>query len=177
MRCPHCPATTRVIDSRAAAGAIRRRRKCQGCGRRFTTFERVAEQEPAIVKRDGRRERFQYEKLLKSIRLACAKRTFPEEQRTAIAEAVRTRAMQSDRAEVSSREIGEWVLERLRPLDPVAGFRFAAVFRRPEGTEALRRELAAVETAVPNPSGEARDSSQPRLPGLATGGDGHHLAD
>ncbi|MEE9277101.1 MAG: transcriptional regulator NrdR [Dehalococcoidia bacterium] len=166
MDCPFCPAQTRVIDSRAAESAIRRRRECQGCGRRFTTYERVAELEPAVVKRDGRREPFQHSKLLAGIRLACIKRPLPQDRLEAIAEAVRTRAMRSAGAEVASREIGEWVLERLRPLDRVAAFRFAAVFRRPQDTDALRRELAAIEAgAAASPDGADADAQQP-LPGI-----------
>lgn len=168
MDCPFCPSVTRVIDSRAVESATRRRRECQGCGRRFTTYERLAELEPVVVKRDGRREAFQHDKLLAGIRLACVKRPVPQAQLETMAETVRTRAMQSARAEVSSDEIGEWVLERLRQLDAVSAFRFASVFRRPDDTDALRRELAAVDSAPPPHSDDGR--AQPALPGIASVG-------
>ena len=167
MECPRCHSDTQVIDSRAADGAIRRRRACKQCEHRFTTYERIAELEPLVVKRDGRRESFQPEKLLRAIRLACVKRPIPQGSVEAVVEAVRQRALQSGQAEVASAQVGEWVLERLLPLDRIAAFRFASVFRRPGDLEALRRELAGVESP---PRGEAAPTSQPTLPGIAGAG-------
>lgn len=174
MQCPYCAAATRVIDSRPADASVRRRRLCQGCGRRFTTHERLAAEEPLVVKRSGRREPFQHDKLLHGIRLACAKRALPTDRLEEVAEAVRTRVMQQGSAEVRSEEVGEWVLERLRAVDQVAAFRFAAVFRRPPDTEAVRRELAAAEAAPPVREAAAA-ASQPTLPGLPGADDGASL--
>ena len=168
MECPYCSGPTHVIDSRPADNAIRRRRKCQQCERRFTTFERIAELESVVVKRDGRRESFRREKLLTGLRLACLKRPIPTEELETLVEAVRQRAMRSGDAEVQSREIGEWVVERLQPLDAVAAFRFAAVFRCPTDTAALRRELAAVEAMVPRSDDGDGKQLQPWLPGLTS---------
>jgi transcriptional repressor NrdR len=126
--------------------------------------------EPAVVKRDGRREPFLRDKLVASIRLACVKRPVSYGDVEAIAETVRTRIMQSARAEVQSQDIGTWVLERLQPLDEVAAFRFASVFRRPDDVEGLRRELAALEAAASKPMHDASETTQPSLPGLRTTG-------
>ncbi|HJN93326.1 MAG TPA: transcriptional regulator NrdR [Dehalococcoidia bacterium] len=165
MDCPTCSGNTRVIDSRSTDdSAIRRRRECQECEFRFTTFERLAELEPSVVKRDGRREPFQKEKLLQGIRIAFIKRPVPQSDLDRIAEAVRLRAVHQARQEVSSDEIGEWTLELIHRVDAVAAFRFASVFRRPSDIEALQRELAAVRDTPAGTSAEP--SAQPHLPGI-----------
>lgn len=165
MECPHCGGTTGVVDTRPSGEAVRRRRACDACKHRFTTYERITELEPVVVKRDGRREPFQSAKVERGVRLAAAKRPLPEEDIKAIVEAVRARARQSARAEVSSETVGGWVWERLLPRDRVTAFRFASVFRRPDDTEALRRELAAAESPLPAPAPDER--AQPPLPGIA----------
>lgn len=168
MQCPTCGGNTRVIDSRSNdEGAIRRRRECLDCEFRFTTFERVAELEPVVVKRDGRREPFQREKLLQGIRIAFIKRPIPQRDLERIADAVRLRAVHQARQEVTSVEIGEWTLEQIRRVDAVAALRFASVFRALEGVEELQRELVAIRDA---PTGGAEDpGEQPRLPLVDTG--------
>ena len=166
MDCPNCAGNTRVIDSRGTDdGAIRRRRECQECEFRFTTFERSAELEPSVIKRDGRREPFQKEKLLQGIRIAFIKRPIPQSDLDRIAEAVRLRAVHQARQEVSSDEIGEWTLELIHGVDSVAAFRFASVFRRPADVDALQRELAAIRDAPTGASAEP--SAQPQLPGIS----------
>ena len=168
MDCPQCGGDeTNVIDSRPSRDAIRRRRVCGRCEHRFTTYERLAELEPAVVKRDGRREPFQHDKVRRGIRLAAAKRRLPEGEIDRIAEAVRTRAVQTGRAEIPGTTIGEWVWEALQAVDRVAAFRFGAVFRRPDDLEAVRRELAAAESDRPEAPGDGRhEATQPRLPGI-----------
>ncbi len=169
MDCPQCGSDeTNVIDSRPSRDAIRRRRACGLCEHRFTTYERLAELEPAVVKHDGRREPFQHDKVRRGIRLAAAKRGLPEGEIDRIAEAVRTRAVQTGRAEIAGTTIGEWVWEALQAVDRVAAFRFGAVFRRPDDLEAVRRELAAAEQERPAAADDARpDTQQPPLPGIA----------
>ena len=168
MECPDCgSADTGVIDSRPSKDAIRRRRICNSCEHRFTTYERIAELEPVVVKRDGRREPFQPDKIRHGTRLAAAKRPLPETEIERLVESVRTRAVQTGRAEIAATTVGEWVWEGLRALDRVTAFRFAAVFRRPEDTDALRRELAAAESAAP---GAAAATPQPHLPGITPSG-------
>ncbi|PZC49972.1 MAG: transcriptional repressor NrdR [Chloroflexi bacterium] len=166
MECPHCGSSeTNVIDSRPSKDAIRRRRTCSGCEHRFTTYERIAELEPVVVKHDERRESFQHDKVRHGIRLAAVKRPLPEAEVDRIVESIRTRAVQTGRAEIASATIGEWVWAELHALDRVTAFRFGAVFRRPEDFAALRRELAAAER--PTAAAAASAGAQPRLPGIA----------
>ncbi len=170
MQCPFCQAEeSRVVDSRPSDGEIRRRRECLHCEARFTTYERVAELDPVVVKRDGRREPFQREKLLAGLEIAAIKRPIPRRDLDAIADGIERRIAQGLAGEVESRQIGEWALERLTALDQVAAVRFASVFRAPADLEALRRELAAVATAsAPPPAASAGgDGDQPALPGIA----------
>ena len=119
---PYCQSNeTRVIDSRPADAGIRRRRSCEHCTRRFTTYERLAEVEPMVVKRDGRREAFQREKLRAGLARASAKRAVPQDALEVIISAIERRVRQSETAEIESRQLGEWVIERLNSVDPVAG--------------------------------------------------------
>lgn len=136
MQCPVCDhPESRVVDSRDVAEAIRRRRECEACGHRFTTFERVEFRLPAIVKRDGRKQPFSREKLLAGLRLACRKRPVTEEQlQDAVLRVERELSRRADR-EVSTSELGDIALARLRELDAVAYLRFASVYRAFEAPE------------------------------------------
>ena len=132
MKCPFCShLEDRVIDSRAggAGDVIRRRRECAGCERRFTTYERVEDILPTVVKKDGRREPFDRRKLVRGLRIACNKRPVATEQIDAIVDAIEREAQESERREVSSAELGERVMNHLRGLDEVAYVRFASVYR------------------------------------------------
>src|SRR5215468_2352220 len=125
MQCPFCrEMESRVIDSRLAAGGTVtwRRRECDGCKRRFTTYERVEHALPTVVKKDGQREPFDRDKLLRSLRIACNKRPVP-------ADALERELSESGEKEVASLVIGERVMERLKALDAVAYVRFASVYR------------------------------------------------
>ena len=169
MQCPYCQSSeTRVIDSRPANAEIRRRRSCEDCARRFTTYEKLAEVEPMVVKRDGRREPFQRKKLRLGLGRACAKRAVPQISLDEIVAAIERRVRQSEIAEVESRQLGDWAVEHLISIDPVAGFRFAAVFRRPTDLDEIRRELAAAEQAARARAAVSEEWDQPPLPGLAT---------
>ena len=135
MKCPFCGASgSRVIDTRGVKDGIRRRRECQVCGRRFTTYERVAPPRLMVVKADGRREEFQREKLLAGVLKACAKRPIPTE-------VIEGELYRRGEREVDSRIIGEMVMERLRELDDVAYVRFASVYRRFADVESLAEEI------------------------------------
>ena len=143
MQCPACGGVeNRVVDSRAADDntAIRRRRMCESCGSRFTTFERVEEVPLLVVKRDGRREPLERAKLEAGVRAACKGRGVDE---VALGELVS--AVEDDvrllGGEVESARIGALVLERLRPLDGVAAVRFASVYKGFEGPEDFEAEL------------------------------------
>ncbi len=142
MKCPYCGgADSRVLDTREVGDAIRRRRECQSCHQRFTTYEQVAKVNLLVVKRDGRREPFDRQKLFDGVLRACAKRPVSSEAIDELVSAVETSLYNLGKAEVSSRVIGEMVIERLRDLDEVAYVRFASVYRSFSDLEALKREV------------------------------------
>ena len=132
MQCPYCrEMDSRVVDSRLAAGGTVtwRRRECDGCKRRFTTYERVEHTLPTVVKKDGEREPFDREKVLRSLRIACNKRPVSADALEEHAEALERELAESGEKEVPSLVIGERVMERLKSLDDVAYVRFASVYR------------------------------------------------
>lgn len=146
MRCPTCQHDdSKVVDSRTAGDAIRRRRQCGQCGTRFTTHERVEQRYPWVVKKDGRHELFSREKLLHGIALACHKRPVDEKQMEAAVDRV-AQAL-SSLSEVSVARIGDEVLTVLRELDPVAYVRFASVYRQFESVEQFIETIAPLRTA------------------------------
>jgi len=132
MQCPYCrEMDSRVVDSRLAAGGTVtwRRRECDGCKRRFTTYERVEHTLPTVVKKDGEREPFDREKVLRSLRIACNKRPVSADALEEHAEALERELAESGEKEVPSLVIGERVMQRLKKLDDVAYVRFASVYR------------------------------------------------
>jgi transcriptional repressor NrdR len=143
VRCPYCnDESNRVIDSRLTREGqeIRRRRECDECGRRFTTRERVEESVPKIVKRDERREEFSRAKLENSIQKAVVKRPIPESAIQNLIDRVERRLAETGEAEVTTRAVGELVLEELIAIDAIAASRFASVFqdwKSPEDYEAF----------------------------------------
>jgi transcriptional repressor NrdR len=156
MRCPYCfHEETKVIDSRPAAEGrhegIRRRRECLavGCGRRFTTFERVQLAGVYVIKKDGRREEFSREKLMAGVRKACEKRPLASSDVEGVADYVEAALTAQGVAEVQSPYIGELVMERLRELDGIAYIRFASVYRSFADVEELKRALTELESRGP----------------------------
>jgi len=141
MKCPYCESSSRVVDTREVAHGIRRRRECEGCRKRFTTYERVAAANLHVVKSDDRREEFDREKLLRSLRLACAKRPVAADAVQDIAAEIEMQLYRQGRSEVSSAVIGQQAMERLRGLDDVAYVRFASVYRRFTDLEVLMDEI------------------------------------
>ena len=144
MNCPFCGhADNRVVDSRDVrdGSEIRRRRECASCERRFTTYERVDEVPLTVVKRDGRRESFDREKLLNGLLRACEKRPVPRKDLVAVVDAVESRLSAKDVREMSTEDIGSMVIEELRRLDQVAYVRFASVYRRFEDVSQFMDEL------------------------------------
>ena len=132
MQCPYCrEMDSRVVDSRLAAGGTVtwRRRECDACKRRFTTYERVEHTLPTVVKKDGEREPFDREKVLRSLRIACNKRPVSADALEEHAEALERELAESGEKEVPSLVIGERVMTRLKTLDDVAYVRFASVYR------------------------------------------------
>jgi transcriptional repressor NrdR len=153
MKCPHCGVLeNRVIDSRlSTSGEVtRRRRECEGCGRRYTTYERVEDLLPSVVKRDGRRELFDRRKIVNGIRSACSKRPVSLDQIDEIAEGIERELQESGEREVPYTAIGEKVMDRLRKLDQVAYVRFASVYRQFRDLEDFSRELATLVTERPS---------------------------
>ena len=144
MRCPYCGhLEDKVVDSREAGDgqATRRRRECLGCSRRFTTYERIEEILPAVVKKDGRREPFDRKKILEGLTRACQKRPVSAAQIEALISAVERQVQELGEKEVPSRVVGEAVMTRLRDLDPVAFVRFASVYRAFEDVGDFMSEL------------------------------------
>ncbi len=142
MNCPFCSAPdSRVIDTRDAEGGIRRRRECTGCGRRFTTYERVAPLRLMVIKQDGRREPFDRDKILRGIQIACAKRPVDTEAVEELVSGIESELYHRGSREVTSREIGEMVMQNLRKLDEVAYIRFATIYRRFADVEDLADEI------------------------------------
>ncbi len=132
MRCPFCAHDdSQVKDSRPTEDntAIRRRRQCEGCGARFTTFERVQLREVAVIKSDGRREPFARGKLEQSVALACRKRGIDQDRLDQLVSGVQRQIETLGEGEVSAKAIGEMVMEGLRQLDSVAYIRFASIYR------------------------------------------------
>lgn len=147
MRCPFCQSpSNRVVDSRESNEGlvIRRRRSCDGCERRFTTYERVEELLPAIVKRDGRREPFDRTKLMRGLRVACSKRPVSEAALEALVTGIERRLQESGEKELPSEAVGEEVMRQLIQLDEVAYVRFASVYRRFADAAAFMAELRAL---------------------------------
>ncbi len=147
MRCPFCGhGEDRVVDSREVreGSEVRRRRECLGCGRRFTTYERVEALPAMVVKRDGRREPFDRGKLLAGLAKACEKRPVPRAELERIVEEVEGELVRREDREMSTETIGNLVIERLKALDQVAYVRFASVYRRFRDIDEFMRELEAL---------------------------------
>lgn len=121
-----------MLDSRLTpdSDSIRRRRECEQCNKRFTTYERVELFDISVVKRDGRRESFSREKVLKGVLRACEKRPVKREQMEAVVDVVESSLRQSDKDEIKSNKIGELVMQELAKLDDVAYVRFASVYKK-----------------------------------------------
>ena len=144
MQCPYCDfEDTKVIDSRLSEtkDAVRRRRECLSCGKRFTTYERREPLRLMVVKRDGEREPFDRAKLHAGLVKACAKQRVSDEDVEFIVDEVEAELRDRRRHEVTSRRIGDMVLIRLRRLDMVAYLRFASVYRQYTDVDQFRSEL------------------------------------
>lgn len=137
------------MDSRAGGqgDVIRRRRECEACAKRFTTYERIEESLPTVVKKDGRRELFDRQKLADGIRVACKKRPVSADQIEALADSIERRVSSQDQREIESDRLGGWVMDGLRELDPVAYVRFASVYRSFRDLDELQEEVARLKRA------------------------------
>lgn len=174
MRCPNCSADdTRVIDSRLGDGGatVRRRRECQKCRGRFTTFERLELKLPSVTKSDGRREPFDESKLRRGIERALEKRPVNSEQVELLVAAISQRISDLGEREVPSRLIGEAVMAGLRDLDEVAYVRFASVYRSFEDVSAFNDEIDRLRANRIEPAGNRQLSllGKPRNSGSRRG--------
>jgi transcriptional repressor NrdR len=144
MKCPYCQhAEDRVVDSRETreGTVIRRRRECQGCARRFTSYERIEEIPYMVVKKDGKREAFDRSKVLNGLLTACEKRPVPVRKLEEIVDEAETQVQESPERELATEKLGELVMLRLRELDKVAFVRFASVYRQFEDVNEFLNEL------------------------------------
>ena len=143
MRCPRCgERETRVVDSRDLDEAsIRRRRECETCGTRFTTYERIEAPRLIVAKRDGSREEFYREKLISGLRKALTRRPLPEDAAEQAADQIEAQLRAGGATEVDSSEIGKMAMDKLRALDQIAYIRFASVYQSFEDIETLKREV------------------------------------
>ena len=144
MKCPYCGFTQdRVVDSRESkeADSIRRRRECEGCNKRFTTYERIDEIPYMVVKKDGRREKFDRQKVLSGLLHACEKRPVPAGKLGQIVDETEAFVVDSPERERSTAEVGELIMTRLKEIDTVAYIRFASVYRDFKDVREFKQEL------------------------------------
>lgn len=143
MRCPYCQkAETKVVDTtHDSRGGVRRRRECEICGQRFSTYERTILNTPLIIKRDGTREEFDRDKLIRGIRISCAKTPVTAADIESLVNEIEAFLQQVGRQEVSSRIIGDKVIERLKNLNHIAYIRYAIVYLQLTDLHAIRDEI------------------------------------
>ncbi|GGH57977.1 transcriptional repressor NrdR [Paenibacillus sp. JGP012] len=147
MKCPYCGYLgTKVLDSRPAneSKSIRRRRECEQCARRFTTFEMIEETPLIVIKKDGSREEFSRDKILRGLIRACEKRPVSVETLEMMVSEVEKSLRNTAEAEVESRQIGELLMEQLFPVDEVAYVRFASVYRQFKDINMFMKELKSL---------------------------------
>lgn len=145
MKCPYCNAQdTKVIDSRPADdnSSIRRRRQCEQCGKRFTTYEKLETMPLMVIKKDDSRETYNRSKLENGIILSCHKRPVSSQQISTLVDQIETQIFGMEEREIPSSRIGELVMEKMRELDEVAYVRFASVYREFKDADAFMDELA-----------------------------------
>lgn len=148
MNCPFCRAeNTKVVDSRLAAegNKIRRRRLCENCGQRFTTFEMIEESFPMLVKSDGRRESYNATKARAGINRAIEKRPVSAEQVDGVLNFIENQLRGTVEKEIPAKQIGEWVMEQLVDIDEVAYVRFASVYRSFQDVSAFQKEIERLQ--------------------------------
>jgi transcriptional repressor NrdR len=163
MKCPFCAfPDTKVVDSRPDkdSAAIRRRRECESCSRRFTTFERLEEVLPMILKKDGRREAYNRAKVVGGMKKACEKRPVSVDAIEEMANRLEARLLESGEKEISGNVIGEWIMQELHDLDEVAYVRFASVYRSFRDITEFMSELQNLLKGE-QPGGRTRVGSEP----------------
>lgn len=167
MRCPFCHHTEdRVVDSRTSRGgrAVRRRRECLRCQRRFTTYEYIEERPLQVLKRGGEVEPYDRRKLLRSVQVACAKRPIGPNEIDAMIESIERELDRADAAEVESRALGELVMERLKTRDHIAYVRFASVYRNFQDLTEFYEELKDLDARSAQRELERYQEELPLMP-------------
>jgi len=147
MRCPYCDhSESKVIDSRESKNglSIRRRRECLVCKRRFTTYEKIVDIPFMIIKKDGRRQPFDSQKLLRGLLKACEKRPVPLAKLEEIVEEVENKLQEGAEKEMNASEIGKFLMKKLKALDKVAYVRFASVYREFKDVVEFKQELESL---------------------------------
>ena len=157
MKCPFCQSIdSKVVDSRDSDSGIRRRRECLSCGRRFTTYERIESMPLWVLKKDGRREEFNRQKLLAGL-LTAGKKRVPVDRLAELADEVENRLRGEHQSEVPSQRVGEMVMELLREIDEIAYVRFASVYRSFKDVSEMRAEI---EEVLAHPPGTRRPTGR-----------------
>ncbi len=167
MKCPYCDADnkSRVIDTtRDVQGGIRRRRECKVCGRRFNTYERVMRATPLLIKSNGDREAFDREKLIRGVQIACAKRPIPASAISDLVDSIETHLQNMGRDEVSSRVVGDMIIEGLKRIDPIAYIRYAIVYL---GLDSMTSVRDLVDSLL---AGDQGEPVRPAAAGPESGG-------
>ena len=149
MRCPYClNDESKVIDKRNVEGVIKRRRECLKCEKRFTTYERVESVPVYIIKKDGSRELFDREKLRKGLIKSCEKRPVSIDEIENVINRIESKMRLSDSTEISSKQVGEEVMNQLKSLDKIAYIRFASVYRDFADIEDFKKEIKILNRVV-----------------------------
>jgi transcriptional repressor NrdR len=143
MRCPYCQhQQSKVLDTtHDSRGGVRRRRECENCHQRFSSYERPILATPLLIKQDGTREEFDREKLVRGIRIACAKRPVSAADIERLVNEIEASLQQMGRAEVSSRVVGDMVIAGLKRLDQIAYIRYAIVYLHLDDLQSIRKEI------------------------------------
>jgi len=143
MKCPYCQhSDTSVIDTtKDSRGGVRRRRECNSCHQRFSTYERPILTTPLLIKRDGTREEFDREKLLAGLRMACTKRPIPAATIEDLVNSIESELQKKGRAEINSRLIGDLAVKGLKEIDHIAYIRYAIVYLRMDDLHTIRDEI------------------------------------
>jgi transcriptional repressor NrdR len=166
MKCPFCGfSDSKVVDSRPDkdSAAIRRRRECESCARRFTTFERIEEVLPMILKKDGRREPYNRNKVVGGMKKACEKRPVSVDAIEEMANRLEARLLESGEKEISGNVIGEWIMHELHDLDEVAYVRFASVYRSFRDITEFMSELQNLLKGEPGDGRKRSNSTAPKV--------------